>query len=301
VRALVTGATGFLGSHLARRLRDTGHEVHAVVRRSSDPAHIEALGDGITLHLHDGSSAGMHALVGAAKPEIVFHLACLAISEHAPDQIDDLVRSNVLLPTQLFEALAAHGIERLVNVGSALQHFESAAYEPTCLYAALKQAVEDILRFYVASAGLSVVTLKFFHVYGSDDPRPRLVPLLARAARTRQALDMTGGDQIVDLVHVDDATDALLRAAEMLERGEVSGQHAYAVSSGAACRVRHLVDVLAGANGAPPPVRFGAKPYKRREILEPISTGPPLPGWKPRVSLDEGIRRVLANSDFPEE
>jgi nucleoside-diphosphate-sugar epimerase len=290
---LVTGATGFLGSHLVRRLEAEGHELHGLVRAASDPARVEALGERVALHVHDGSTRGMLEVVGAARPDVVFHLACLAVSEHTVDQVEELVRSNVLLPTQLLEAMSAHGVRHLVNVGSAWQHFDDAPYSPVCLYAALKQAVEDILELYVESAGISAVTLKLFHVYGDDDPRPRLVSLLARALRSGTRLDMTGGAQWVDLVHVDDAVDALLRAWEMLEGGEVREGAAFAVSSGAPCTVRTLVDVFARVAGARPPVRFGARPYKRREILAPISMGVPLPGWKPRVPLEAGLRRLL--------
>lgn len=304
MRALVTGATGFLGGALVRRLASEGHEVHALLRRASAPSTVDALGSGIALHVHDGSTQSALAIVGRARPDVVLHLACLAISEHTAAQIEPLVRSNVLLPLQLLEAMAASGVRRLVNVGSAWQHHGGAAYEPVCLYGALKQAVEDVIAYYVASAQLSAVTVKLFHVYGPGDERMRLVSALARSARCGEALEMTGGEQVVDLLHVDDAVSALICAAELASAATAPGHAVYAAESGAPLRVRDLVDAFARATGVRPPARFGARPYKPRELLAPLpagAMGAPLPGWKPRVTLDEGLRHVFANLDDPEE
>lgn len=298
MRALVTGATGFLGRSLARRFVADGAEVHAVVRPGSDVARLPA---GVRAHLHDGSTKGMLALASEVRPEIAFHLASLAVSEHTSEQVDELVRANVLLPAQLLEALAAAGTRWLVNTGSAWQHGSGEGYDPICLYAATKQAAEDVIRFYVASAGLSAITLKLFHVYGPGDPRPRLVNQLARAALTGRSLPMTEGEQAVDLVYLDDAVLAFVRAAELLREGAVRGQAAFAVSSGSTRSVRDVVAAMGRVAGRAVPVRYGVRPYKRRELFAPISMGPPLPGWTPRVPFETGLRRVLEAERAREE
>ena len=153
-RALVTGATGFVGSHLVRHLTDAGWTVHALVRAGSSAYRPVA-----SIHVHDGSTEGLVEIVGAVRPDVVFHLASLFIGEHRTAEVTALVESNLLFSTQLAEAMRVHGRTRLVNTGTVWQHFHDQDYLPVNLYAATKQAYLDILRFFEEAAGLRVITL----------------------------------------------------------------------------------------------------------------------------------------------
>src|SRR5256885_16981298 len=112
---LVTGATGFIGAHLTRRLVAEGWDVHLVVRPGSDLARLGPAADRTCAHAHDGTTEGMIALVGAARPTLVIHLASLFLAQHVPTDVAGLVMSNVLFGTQLVEAMAHHGVARLLN------------------------------------------------------------------------------------------------------------------------------------------------------------------------------------------
>jgi nucleoside-diphosphate-sugar epimerase len=139
-RALITGATGFIGSHLARRLDASGWEVDAVLRSDSGA---ERLPHAARVHRHDGTTEGMVALVAAAQPDVVFHLASLFIAEHKTADVTRLIESNLLLGTQLAEAMRVHARTRLVNTGTVWQHYDDREYSPSSLYAATKQAFVD--------------------------------------------------------------------------------------------------------------------------------------------------------------
>jgi nucleoside-diphosphate-sugar epimerase len=207
----------------------------------------------------------------------------------------------VLLTTQLLDAMARAGVRRFVTMGSAWQHHESRRYGPRCLYAATKQAAEAILQCYTETAGLAAITLKLFHAYGPGDRRPRLVPALVRAAARGARLPMTAGEQVVDLVFVDDVVRALLRSAELLRTGEVEGMRAFAVASGRPLTVRQVVAAFTAVTGQALDVAWGALPYTPRETFAPIAMGDPLPGWSRRVSLEEGLRRTWSATHGDEE
>src|SRR5262249_26808103 len=168
MRALITGATGFLGSHLTRKLSSDGHEVHVIVRPNSNLEALDKLRNAIKCHVIDAATAPI-GIIDAARPEVVFHLATHFVAQHTSDDVAKLVDSNILFPCQLVDAMARRGARRLVNCSSAWQHYEGADYDPVCLYAATKEAFIKVLQYYVAAERFSVVNLTLTDTYGPND------------------------------------------------------------------------------------------------------------------------------------
>jgi nucleoside-diphosphate-sugar epimerase len=291
LRALITGATGFVGSHVARHLGALGWDLHAVVRPHSRTGVLTHAG--VRAHTHDGTTGRMLEIVDEARPDVVFHLASNFLAEHASADVSGLIESNVHFGAQLAEAMAAHGVGRLVNTGTAWQHMHDAAFEPVCLYAATKQAFEAVLEYYVATGLLRVVTLKLFDTYGPLDPRPKLLAALRGAARDGRRLVMSEGEQLLDLVHVRDVVRAFEVAAARLLAGEVVGHERYGVSSGRVISLRDLVALYARVAGRPLDAQWGGRPYRAREVMKPWTTAPALPGWAPSVVLEAGMAELL--------
>jgi len=291
--ALITGATGFVGSHLSRALIRGSWEVHAVVRQQSNLERVRDLKDTLKVHSHDGNVAGLVEIVEKSRPDVVFHLASQFIVEHKPKEIDDLIISNVLFGTQLIEAMSARNVKYLVNTGTSWQHFENSDYDPVNLYAATKEAFEAILSFYMNVRGLRIVTLKLFDTYGPDDRRPKIFALLKKMMNQEEVVVMSPGDQLLDLTYIDDVVDAYLCAAKRLLEGRVSGHEQYAVSSGRTVSLRELVAIFQRETKSILPVQWGGRPYRQREVMVPWDRGEPLPGWQPRVLLAEGIKKLM--------
>jgi nucleoside-diphosphate-sugar epimerase len=287
-RALVSGSGGFIGRRLVRDLVDRGWTVHVIVRSSS----ARTTGDEpVVVHVDDGVTP-LHSVVAASAPDVCFHLAGRFAGNHVDDDVIPLVIDNVLFGTRLADALASRGDCLMVNAGSFWQNAGGGAYHPVELYAATKQALQDVLQYYVEAGQLKVVTLKFFETFGPNDVRPKLVNLLLKAAATGEPIQLSPGDQYVDLVHVDDASNACLVAATL---GAPSGSPlSFAVSSGSPIRVKDLVARLSDVIGRDVPVVWGERGYRWREMMEPWDVAPRLPQWSPRVSLDEGLRSMWA-------
>jgi nucleoside-diphosphate-sugar epimerase len=284
-RALVTGATGFVGGHLVRRLVDDGWLVDALVR--SPDADLPAA---VVTHPIPSPIDELIALVGEIAPSVCFHLATAFRGVHVPADIQPMVEANVGFGVALAEAVSQAGECVFVNTGTVWQHYDARAYSPVSLYAALKQSLTDALKYYEEVAGLPIVTLELTDTYGPGDPRPKLLPILVRAAREGTALQMTDGTQLIDLLHVDDAVSALLATAA----GEPGAT--YGASGGETLTLRDLVARFESVSGLSVTAEWGVRPSRPREMLTPWMVSGPPPGWAPEVSLDDGIRALLRDS-----
>ena len=280
-RVLLTGVTGFIGRHLVRRMLDAGWEVAAIVRPTSDRTVLEReVRERMEFHVCEGGT--LVDIVREAKPAVVCHLASLYLAAHESEDVAALVASNILFGTELLEAMAKNEVRRFVHAGTSWQHYHGARYSPVNLYAATKEAFEMMMRYYEETAGLHAVTLKLFDTYGEGDTRRKILALLQEAAATGEELALSPGEQKLDLVHVDDVADAFLLAAEYLanDRTDIRGE--YAVSAGKALTLKEIAARVEELLGKKIPVRWGARPYREREVMEPWRTGRLLPGWQRR-------------------
>lgn len=285
-RALITGITGFIGGQLASHLLAEGWHVEAIVRPTSNVAGL-SFADAVTFHRMEDDQ-DLTPVLTASAPDIVFHLASLYLAEHRPDQVEELIRSNILLPARLAQAMANTGARRLINTGTAWQHFRGESYMPVNLYAATKQAAEDLLAYYTDACDISVITLRLFDTYGEGDKRRKLVQILIDAAHSGTKLAMSPGEQVVDLTHVEDVVEAFVVAANRLYDTNRPVSEAYLVS-GERISVRRMASIVEEAIGRPLAPDFGGRPYRAREVMTLADVGTSLPGWKRRHSLIEYI------------
>lgn len=303
-RALVSGATGFVGRGVASHLVTRGWEVHALCR----PASHERVPAGATSWVLRSEGENLPEILAGARPEVVLHLASQVLVDHRPEQAPELVRSNLEFGVRLVEAMLAVGCTRLVDTGTSWQHYQDAEYRPVNLYAATKQAFQDLLRYYTEATALRAWTLELGDTYGPGDSRRKILPLLLRVCREGTPLDLRPGRQRLDLVHVADVARAYELAARALLAPETesapppnppSRWRRYAVRSGRSHSLREIVALLEVLRGAPLPVTWGGRSYREREVFEPWSHGEVLPGWEPERELEEELASLLR--ELPEE
>jgi nucleoside-diphosphate-sugar epimerase len=237
--ALITGATGFIGSHLVRHLVSRNWEVHCFVRLSSDKSVLDPAK--VVFHPTDGSFGSLDRVIKSVQPDVVFHLASLFLAQHTPNDIDALADSNISFPTKLVEAMVENKVFNLVNVGTAWQHYHMKTYNPVCLYAATKEAFETILRYYVGISPLKVTTLKIFDTYGAQDTRKKLFWALLNALKNGTELEMSPGRQKMDLVYIDDVVRAFERAGDRMIAGRSAQWETFSVNTKKSRTLKQIV------------------------------------------------------------
>jgi nucleoside-diphosphate-sugar epimerase len=293
---MLTGATGFVGGALASRLAQEGWSVHAMVRASSEWRPLEKAG--INCHVYDGSYDSLERAADMARPQILFHLAAQLQTSATPQGAETLLDANVRFPMLLVEAVVAKSCLRMVNTGTFWQTYNGEAYNPLDLYAATKQAFEDLLRYYHEVRGLSCVNLRLHDNYGPGDPRLKIMNLLIRAGKEGTPLPLSPGEQILDLTHVDDLVDAFVAAGNyLLAAGEPKWETT--AVSGERMSLKEIVALVSSAFGGRLPAVLGARSYREREMMKPLDAPPgaALSGWTRRRSLEETLPALIAHFD----
>lgn len=267
---LITGATGFVGSNLARKLINKNWKVTVICRETSKLDNLEDIKDKINIFRYDNKIENMINFMKENKFDVIFHLASLFIAEHKTSDVNSLIESNILFGTHLLEGMKESKNKLLINTGTSWQHYNSEEYNPVDLYAATKEAFEKIIKYYIEAENIRCITLKLFDTYGENDKRPKLINLLNKFADEKKILDMSLGEQKLDLVHIDVVADSFIKAFELLEKNKEIREETYGVSSGNQISLREIVENFEKKTGKKVLINWGARPYRKREVMNPI-------------------------------
>lgn len=246
--AVVTGAAGFVGANLARRLLQGGHETHLFVHPGTDLWRIEGLQGNTVVHLVDlTDEARVRSLVTDLAPDWVFHLAAHGAYPHQTD-IRTMIATNLMGTVNLLEAALATGFQAFVNTGSSSEYGHNSAapgerdwLEPNSNYAVTKAAATLYCRYSAQAYDAPIRTLRLYSVYGPWEEPTRLWPRLLRHAERGSLPPLASPGTARDYVYVDDVADAYLAAA--IEPGQESGA-VYNIGSGVQTTLAELVDTV---------------------------------------------------------
>ena len=286
-KVLVTGASGFIGRRLCRRLRELGAEVEPASRQPApDP--------GTPWHQVDlGAADQARRLMAAVRPDVVFHLASQVNEARERAVVISTFHANLASTVYLLDAAAEQGCRRFVQTGS-LEEPEPGdpVSTPTSPYAAAKWSASAYGRMFHQLWGAPVVLARLFMVYGPEQrdltkPVPHVIVSLLQGREPQ----LTSGKRPVDWVFVDDVVEGLVRVGVVpaLEGQQVD------LGSGRLVPVRTVVEQLYSllAPGREP--AFGALPDRPMEQVRVARTeeSEELLGGAPVVPLDEGLARTV--------
>ena len=283
-RVVVTGATGFIGSHLVRRLESLGAQVHAVSRRPPD--------DGRLWHTADLGDADVTGeLVRTTRPDVVFHLASAVTGIRDVNLVLPTLQSNLSSTVNLLTAVT--GTDTRVVLAGSIEEPREADPVPPSPYAAAKWAATGYARMFHGLWDVQVVVLRVAMVYGPNQPdTDKLLPYVTLSLLREQQPRVSSGRRLVDWVYVDDVVDAFVLAAQA---DDVAGR-VVDIGSGTQISIRDTVEMVARRIGSPARPLFGAVPDRPldRPAVAATEAAAELLGWRASTSLEEGVRRTVA-------
>lgn len=284
-RSLVTGASGFLGQHLALRLAGDGERVTALLRSTSAGAAVDRLqAAGVEIVRFDHADE-VGALARAAAPDRVFHLATHYLKAHTEADVPALVDANVTFGARLLEGLR----ETDASIVSAMSFFQfrGGEYVPASLYAATKQAFNDIAEYYRVVLGMRITQVVLYDTFGPFDVRDKLLPHILSSVRAGGPVRLGPSAQQVNLLHVDDVVAGLLAAAGTGNAAVCTLRAPRTVSVG------DLVDEVSAVVGRPIDAVFNESGSTNALVAEAGDWPAPV-GWVPAQSLRDGLAATWA-------
>lgn len=294
---LITGATGFIGRHLARTLVASGACVHGLSRGASDFAGEHSFVCDVT------DRARVNEMVSEIRPAYIFHLAANKARRAEIEDFRQCFDENLIGTLNLLEAcLASSDVSRFVTLGTCEEYggadapyFEATREVPVSAYSCSKVAMTQLLQTYHRIHGFPVAVLRPSLAYGPGQGDEMFLPALIRSLLSGQRFAMSRGEQTRDFVYIDDVVDALLLAAV---RPEAIGQ-VINISSGTPTRIvdvtRLAVDLI--GNGVEALLDIGKIAYRQGEAMNywaDRTKAGQLLGWEPSVGLHDGMARTVA-------
>src|SRR4051794_7491357 len=300
-RALVTGASGFVGANLARRLLRDGHEVHLLLRHTEVPWRLEGIWEEVHRHPVDlADRASVEAAVAAIRPEWVFHLAAYGAYASQTD-VHRMVQTNIAGTVNLVEACLTTGCEAIVNTGSSSEYgftdhapAETEREAPNSHYAVTKVAATQYCRFTAQSRGIPLPPLRLYSVYGPYEEPTRLMPTLIVRGLRGELPPLVDPTIARDYVFIDDVCDAYLLAATTptSEPGAI-----YNVGTGVQTSLGELVALARTILPIAVEPVWGSMPNRQWDTSVWVADNHNMRealGWRPRLRLEQGFRRMVA-------
>lgn len=287
-RVIVTGASGFLGSHLCRVLRDDGAEIYAISR--SAPRDTGGCFRWLQGDMSDICMVRRTLL--EVKPDVIFHLAGLVTGVCGLELVFPTLQSLLVSTVNLLTVTAESGSARIVLAGSLTEPIPNGS-EPTpgSPYAAAKWASSAYGRMFARLYGVPVVNVRVFMTYGPGQDTRKLIPYVTLSLLRQQSPDLSSGSWEADWVYVDDVISGLVAAACIRNVPE----RTIDLGSGSLVSVRDIVEHLVRLTGSRAAPKFGAVPDRPLEQVRvaDVAAAQSALSWSPTVSMIEGLRRTV--------
>jgi len=295
MRVFVTGASGFIGSHVVRELVRSGSSVTVLVRPGADRRRIQDLIG--SLDVIEGSLERIYEhrdRLRGVKPDVCVHLAWYAEPGKYVHSRENLASLKGSL--ELLRVLEDSECRRLVGGGTSFEYdpaagrvTEESRIRPTGIYGVCKHSFFRMAEELAGREGWSFVWGRIFNVYGPWEDERRLVPAVIRRLLAAEPCPLTSGVHVRDYLHVSDVARAFCALATNDLTGAVNIGSCRPVSVGAVARE------IGALLGRPELLRFGELPDRPDDppALYP-EFAREIPGWRPTYSLNEGLAETIA-------
>jgi nucleoside-diphosphate-sugar epimerase len=298
-RVFITGGTGFIGSHLLKRLVKLKSDVYALVRPGSDTSRIADFLNKVHVIDCDIEDSSLKKEVQKIEPEIIFHLAAYVNRDRSFEVANRCMKTNVNGTINLLRSLENTAYERFVNTGTCEEYGnikapfrEDYLVKPVSPYSISKTASVLFCETYHKIYGFPIVNLRPFLTYGPFQDEKMFIPEMIISCLRGKNFEMTAGRQGRDPNYVDDIVNGYLKAAHVKGAvGEIIN-----LGSGKEYTIKEMAEMINNLTGKPIKILAGKKPYREAEIWHLYCSNVKakrILGWSPKVGLKEGLAKTI--------
>lgn len=289
---LLTGATGFLGSHLLEALIKAGYSVVILKRSTSNTWRISHLLKEVKAY--DIDKIPLENAFTDQHIDVVMHTACSYGRKGEPAH--EVVETNLLFGLRLLDAAISFSIEAFINTDSFFSSGKEISQYLNS-YSLSKKQFSEWLKS--ASTKIKVINLKLEHMYGPKDEKTKFIPwLIEQLDQHIESVKLTAGEQERDFIYVDDVVSAYMHILKKIANLEMWNE--FDVGTGKAVTLRKMIEILFekhkkihGTEASS--LIFGALPYREGELMKTCSDNSSLVkfGWQAMISLEIGLEKTI--------
>lgn len=292
---LITGASGFIGSVLLRKLIKKGENVYIILRKKSNTWRINDILNKVKIHYSNLDDVeGLIKIVKVVKPNIIFHLATNGAYSYQSDA-NEIINTNILGTWNLLQACNKIDYELFVNTGSSSEYGfkkyamrETDILEPASYYAVTKCAQTLLCSHIARQEGKPIVTIRPFSVYGPYEEPKRFIPTLMKALYFKEEMDLVSSDIVRDYLYVDDLVRVYLKVEDFKK---FSGE-CFNIGTGIQSTIRDVVETAIRVTGESTKFNFGvmkSRSWDTKNWVADISKARQMLKWVPKNSIESGL------------
>ncbi|MDR0795618.1 MAG: NAD-dependent epimerase/dehydratase [Tannerella sp.] len=298
-RLLITGATGFIGQNLVPEIINQFPGIKILTLNKCKDKAMDMFPFNPCEHV---KGLPMET-IKRFNPEIAFHLATFTTAENSFDFIRPMVETNITFGTELLSILGdCPGFKLFVNTGSFSEYSDGTEkINDAYLYSATKSAFRVFVDYYSRLKGFKYITATPYSVYGGKPTVKRLMDYLIESINAEKPVSMTGGEQVLDFIHINDVTSFfihILKNPALLE--SLHNGTEFHLGTGIGTSIKDLASMVEEISGGKCNIQWGGRLYREQDIMyaiaPPTSKNRERINWSARIALKEGISTMLIGS-----
>lgn len=294
MKILITGANGFVGQVLVPKLLAKKYELFEI---TIEPEKSKKL-YGESLIQFDYTQNSHHELIQAInsfKPDVCIHLASFLTALDDIETLQKLINANILFTCSVLDALKTCGLKLFINTGSFAEYYKGdGQLDPAYLYTASKTASRIFVDYYSKTYNFKYITIAPYTIYGGKDSQKKIIDILYDSLNCKDSIDITPGNQILDFIHLEDVTDYYVKTLDVIDK--ISSGMSFQLGTGIGHTLRDLVSIMEKQTSKKANINWGGRFYRPRDVMFAVANTSNqfhLFGWKPKISLEEGVKMYL--------
>lgn len=297
-KILITGATGFIGRNLVNKIDKHRYALSLLVRDKNKA--VEIFGKGHDYIEFNENNLSYKNKIKKFNPGIVLHLASLLTSEFNTVTLKKLLDANIKFGALVLDALLDTEVEYFINTGSFSEYYSGASIlDGAYLYSATKIAFRYILEFYRKIKDFKVFNLIPYTIYGPCDTRKKAMDYIIGSLDNKTPVDMTDGFQVLDFIFISDVVNFYLNLIERIHK--IRDGCEYHLGTGVGTSIREVAAMAEQLSGKRTNINWGVRSHRARDIMRavaPVEKTIKDLGWKPKVTLKEGLGLMLNSASI---
>lgn len=293
MKIIVTGSTGFVGRNLIPKLIQHGHEILELTRSVKKSKQLFG-NKTIKIEVKD---LKFKIKILEFNPEIVIHLASYLTSSDKFEDATKLINTNISFLCKVLDAVSQTSLKLFINTGTFAEYSKGDGdLEPAYFYAATKTASRAFVDYYATTYNFKQSTVVPYTIYGGSDSQKKIIDILYDSINSKQSIDLSPGEQVLDFIHVEDVVTFYVRLVKKIDLLEYKTN--FQLGTGKGTSLKELAVIIEKFTGKKIKINWGGKAYRPSDIMFAVanlSSAKKVLDWSPKIQLAEGLKNMYDN------